>query len=67
MDVDQFKHVEQLFNSALDLPAERRYAFLERACDTDTGTLETVLRLLRHAGIEVTVETGKNSKKSEFA
>ena len=48
MDIDQFKHVEQLFNSALDLPAERRPAFLERACGKDTGLLNTVERLLRH-------------------
>ena len=48
MDIDQFKHVEQLFNSALDLPTERRPAFLERACGEDRGLLDTVERLLRH-------------------
>ena len=31
MDIDQFKRVEELFNAALDLPAEQRDAFLERA------------------------------------
>ena len=50
MDVEQFKHVEELFNAALDLPAEHRHTYLERACGPDTATLETVIRLLRHAG-----------------
>ncbi len=49
MDIDQFKRVEELFNAALDLPAERRDAFLDRACGPDRTLLETVLRLLRHA------------------
>ncbi len=49
MDIEQFKRVEELFNAALDLPAERRDAFLERACGPDRTLLETVLRLLRHA------------------
>ena len=67
MDVDQFKHVDELFNSAHDLPAERRFAFLERACGTDTGMLETVLRLLRHAGVEATGGSGKNSNESAIS
>ncbi len=48
MDIDQFKRVEELFNAALELPAERRDAFLERACGPDRTLLDTVLRLLRH-------------------
>ena len=56
MDIDQFKHVEELFNAALELPAERRYAYLGRACVRDKATLETVVRLLRHAGIRLPVD-----------
>lgn len=48
MDIDQFKRVEELFNAALELPAEQRDAFLERACASDRTLLDTVLRLLRH-------------------
>jgi hypothetical protein len=49
MDIDQFKRVEELFDAALDLPADRRRGFLERACGSDTKLRETVERLLRHA------------------
>ena len=56
MDIDQFKHVEELFNAALDLPVEHRYAYLERACGRDKVTLETVVRLLRHAGIRLPMD-----------
>ena len=55
-DIDQFKHVEELFNAALDLPAEHRYAYLECACGRDKVTLETVVRLLRHVGISLPVD-----------
>ena len=55
MDIDQFKHVKELFNAALDLPTEHRHAYLERACGRDKATLETVVRLLRHAGIRLPV------------
>ncbi len=48
MKVDQFERMEELFNAALDVPADQRLAFLERACGADTGLLDAVVRLLRH-------------------
>ncbi len=48
MDIDQFKRVEALFDAAIELPAEQRDVFLERACGSDRTLLDTVLRLLRH-------------------
>ncbi len=48
MEIDQFERMEELFNAALDVPADQRLAFLERACGADTGLLDAVVRLLRH-------------------
>ena len=39
--------MEELFNAALDVPADQRLDFLERACGADTGLLDAVVRLLR--------------------
>ena len=48
MKIERFKRVERLFDAALDVPADQRIAFVERACGEDTGLLDTVVRLLRH-------------------
>ena len=48
MKVDQFERMEELFNAALDVPADQRLDFLERACGADTELLDAVVRLLRH-------------------
>ena len=48
MKIDQFERMEELFNAALDLPADQRLVFLERACGADKGLLDAVVRLLRH-------------------
>ena len=50
MEREQFKRVEELFDAALEVPADQRQRFLERACGPDTKLLETVERLLRHVG-----------------
>ena len=50
MDIRRFKRVEELFDAALEMPAGRRYAYLERACGSDVELLDTVVRLLHHAG-----------------
>ncbi len=48
MKIDKFERMEELFNAALDVPTDQRLAFLERACGTDTGLLDALVRLLRH-------------------
>ncbi len=47
MKVDRFERMEELFNAALDVPADQRLDFLERACGADTDLLDAVVRLLR--------------------
>jgi eukaryotic-like serine/threonine-protein kinase len=43
---DRWQRVEQLFYAALDEPAERRDAFLRRACGSDVELLREVKSLL---------------------
>ncbi len=49
MNAGQFKRMEELFAAAVDLPPERRHAFLLEACGADTELLLRVERLLRFA------------------
>jgi tetratricopeptide (TPR) repeat protein len=44
---DRWSQVDDLFDAALDLPAERRAAFLDGACAADPGLRAAVERLLR--------------------
>jgi tetratricopeptide (TPR) repeat protein/tRNA A-37 threonylcarbamoyl transferase component Bud32 len=46
----QWKHVEQLFYDALELPAEKRSAFLDRACSTEEAVRKEVESLLAASG-----------------
>ena len=61
MKVDKFERMEELFNAALDVPADQRLAFLKRACGADTGLLDTVVQLLRH----VSSTQGLNDQTTE--
>jgi TolB-like protein len=49
MDAARWKHVERLFQSALDLPADEHDAFLKRACAGDDALERDVRALLRSA------------------
>ncbi len=46
MDPEQYEKVGQLFHAALELPPERRAAFLGRACGADEGLRQEVESLL---------------------
>ena len=46
MDSDRWLHVDQLLQSALDLPAVERDAYLRHACSGDQGLEEEVRSLL---------------------
>src|SRR5215203_2175198 len=50
MDVERWKDVERLFQSALDLPPDEHDAFLKRRCAGDVGLEQDVRALLRSAG-----------------
>lgn len=44
---DRWRQVDDLFGAALDIPADRRAAFLDEACAMDEGLRAAVERLLR--------------------
>jgi serine/threonine-protein kinase len=46
---DRWGETDRLFDAALDVPRERRDAFVREACGEDRALLEAVLDLLRHA------------------
>ena len=50
MSADLFDRVEQLFDATLDLPPEKREAYLADACGDDEALRQRVERLLRHVG-----------------
>ncbi len=47
---DHWRRVEELFYAALDLDPQARPAFLQQACESDTGLLQEVEALLESAG-----------------
>jgi eukaryotic-like serine/threonine-protein kinase len=49
MDADRWKHVERLFQSALDLPPDEHDAFLKRRCAGDVALELDVRALLKSA------------------
>ena len=49
MSADNFSRVEEIFDAALDLPAEQRESYLDQACGDDETLREKIGRLLRHA------------------
>ena len=49
MDAERWKHVERLFQSALDLPPDEHDAFLKRRCAGDVALEQDVRALLRSA------------------
>jgi len=49
MDAERWKHVERLFQSALDLPPDQHDAFLKRSCAGDDALERDVRALLRSA------------------
>jgi len=49
MDTERWKHVERLFQSALDLPPHEQDAFLKRSCAGDDALERDVRALLRSA------------------
>ena len=48
MGEDQFDRVQQLFLTALEMPADRRQAWLHEQCSDDLALLEEVRSLLKH-------------------
>jgi hypothetical protein len=50
MDAERWKHVEPVFQSALDLPRDEHDAFLKRSCAGDDALEREVRALLRSAG-----------------
>jgi len=50
MDPDRWRQIEQLYHSALELPAAGRPAFLEQACAADTDLRGEVESLLAASG-----------------
>jgi hypothetical protein len=46
MDDDRWNHVDQLLQSALDMPAVEREAYLRNACGGDQGLEEEVRSLV---------------------
>ena len=52
MDINEFKRLEELFDTALELPPDERHAYLERACGHQTELLELVERMLDRKGID---------------
>ena len=49
MDAERWKHVERVFQSALDLPPDEHDAFLKRRCAGDVALEQDVRALLRSA------------------
>src|SRR5687767_10147732 len=49
MDAERWKHVERVFQSALDLPPDEHDAFLRRSCAGDEALEQEVRALLRSA------------------
>jgi tetratricopeptide (TPR) repeat protein len=49
MDAERWKHVDRLFQSALDLPPDEHDAFLKRSCAGDAALERDVRALLRSA------------------
>ncbi len=58
MDADRWKHVERVFQSALDLPPDEHDAFLKRSCAGDEALERDVRALLRSAGAAGTFLSG---------
>ena len=58
MDADRWKHVERVFQSALDLPPDEHDAFLKRRCTGDEALERDVRALLRSAGAAGTFLSG---------
>src|SRR4029450_8370354 len=50
MNAERWKHVERVFQSALDLPPDEHDAFLKRNCAGDVALEQNVRALLRSAG-----------------
>jgi len=48
MDLEQFKRVEELFETAAELPPDRRAPYLDKACGGDRDLRQRVERLLAH-------------------
>jgi hypothetical protein len=45
---NRYRLVEQLFQSAMDLPPDQRAEFLQRGCEGDGGLFDEVHRLMRN-------------------
>ena len=58
MDAERWKHVERVFQSALDLPPDEHDAFLKRSCAGDDALERDVRALLRSAGAAGTFLSG---------
>jgi tetratricopeptide (TPR) repeat protein/predicted Ser/Thr protein kinase len=58
MDAERWKHVEHVFQSALDLPPDEHDAFLKRSCAGDEALEREVRALLRSAGTAGTFLSG---------
>jgi serine/threonine protein kinase/tetratricopeptide (TPR) repeat protein len=58
MDAQRWKHVERVFQSALDLPPDEHDAFLKRSCAGDDALERDVRALLRSAGAAGTFLSG---------
>ena len=58
MDAERWKHVERVFQSALDLPPDEHDAFLKRNCAGDDALDRDVRALLRSAGAAGTFLSG---------
>jgi serine/threonine protein kinase len=58
MDAERWKHVERLFQSALDLPPDEHDAFLKRRCAGNDALEQDVRALLRSAGAAGTFLSG---------
>jgi tetratricopeptide (TPR) repeat protein/predicted Ser/Thr protein kinase len=58
MDVERWKHVERLFQSALDLPPDQRDAHLKRTCGDDDALEQDVRALMRSADAAGTFLSG---------
>ncbi len=50
MNIAQFKRLEELFDAAVELPADQRHAYLEQACGEDAELLGLIERMLDRAG-----------------
>ncbi|MEM8963218.1 MAG: serine/threonine-protein kinase [Acidobacteriota bacterium] len=60
-DDEAFARADEIFDAALDLPAEKRSRFLDRMCGGDTRLRARVERLLRYADdedVDPSIDTG---------